>query len=382
MTLEFKHIDNIDEADLKALVDLPATEGQRLEFKGTLPGGSDSQKREFLADVSAFANAVGGDILYGISESAGKAKGIEPLEVDVDAEVLRLESLIRDGLDPRIPGVRLRAVPVDGGHVIVLRIPRSWAAPHVVSIGGWFRFFTRTSAGKHPIDVRELRALFALSESVERRVRQFRAERVAHVTARTEGISLAHGACVLVHVLPVGPSITLDIGSIEGQATQLAPLNSYGLSWRHNLDGFLVFWPAGAEILSYTQLFRDGSIEMGDAYLLSKGQTLHAGLLETRIIEGVARALAAQQTLGMAPPLVVLTSVIGVHGYEVVPQQSVLVLQEHTIDRDTLILPEVVVQEMPFDAGGAMKPTFDALWNAGGWPRSLSYDADGKRIAH
>lgn len=382
MTIDRKNLDSIIASDLKALVDLPAREGQRLEFKSSLPGGSDSQKREFLADVSAFANAIGGDILYGIAESAGEAKGLDPLQGDMDAEVLRLENMIRGGLDPRIPGVKLRAVPVDGGHVLVLRVPRSWAGPHVVNLGGAFRFFTRTSAGKQPLDVRELRALFALSESVERRVRGFRAERMAQVAARGEGVSLSEGASVVLHVVPVSPSEKLDMADIQGVAATLAPLNSHGFNWRHNLDGFLVFWgDGGSNTLSYTQVFRDGAVEMADTYMLSKDEVLYPELLEERIISGVARILAVQESLEVALPLVVLVSVMGVRGYKLTPAKPLLVLEEHSIDRDTLFLPEVVVQEMPFDPAKELKPIFDALWNAGGWPKSLSYDAEGQRVA-
>jgi hypothetical protein len=38
-------------------------EGKTLEYKRELPGGSDQDKREFLADVSSFANTEGGDII-------------------------------------------------------------------------------------------------------------------------------------------------------------------------------------------------------------------------------------------------------------------------------------------------------------------------------
>ena len=41
-------------------------EGRTLDYKRTLPGSTDEEKREFLADVSSFANAAGGDIVYGI----------------------------------------------------------------------------------------------------------------------------------------------------------------------------------------------------------------------------------------------------------------------------------------------------------------------------
>ena len=38
------------------------------------PWGSDQEKEEFLADVSSFANTMGGDLIYGIEEENGIPK--------------------------------------------------------------------------------------------------------------------------------------------------------------------------------------------------------------------------------------------------------------------------------------------------------------------
>jgi hypothetical protein len=50
----------IDAARLEALRVDGVREGRQLEYKETLPGNSDDDKKEFLADVSSFANAAGG----------------------------------------------------------------------------------------------------------------------------------------------------------------------------------------------------------------------------------------------------------------------------------------------------------------------------------
>jgi len=45
-----------------------ASEGRQLEFKLRLPTDSYEDVVEFLKDVTAMANTIGGDILYGIAE--------------------------------------------------------------------------------------------------------------------------------------------------------------------------------------------------------------------------------------------------------------------------------------------------------------------------
>src|ERR1700752_3772232 len=143
-----KDIDEIDENDLQRLQMNGVSESQSLEYKQALPGGTDQEKKEFLADISSFANTSGGDLVFGIVElrengkSTGLPERIEGLaNVNPDADGLRLESAIRDGIAPKLPGVRLRWVPgFPAGPVLVIRVPRSWAGPHMVTFQQHSRF--------------------------------------------------------------------------------------------------------------------------------------------------------------------------------------------------------------------------------------------------
>jgi predicted HTH transcriptional regulator len=65
-----KPLDHITEADLQALISDAVPEGRTIEYKRALPGNSDGEKKEFLADISSFANTSGGDLIYGMDESA------------------------------------------------------------------------------------------------------------------------------------------------------------------------------------------------------------------------------------------------------------------------------------------------------------------------
>src|SRR4051812_41318824 len=96
-----KPLSQVSERDIQALVG-QVSEGRTLDFKRDLPGGSDADKKEFLADVSSFANTNGGDLILGVDEKAGVASKIVGVSAsDVDAETLRLEQIILSGLDPR-----------------------------------------------------------------------------------------------------------------------------------------------------------------------------------------------------------------------------------------------------------------------------------------
>lgn len=88
MPLSHKPLEAVTEGDLKLLIDGAVAEGRRIEFKRDLPGRRDDDKREFLADVTSFANAAGGDLIFGMDESGGVAASITPIaEADADAEL-------------------------------------------------------------------------------------------------------------------------------------------------------------------------------------------------------------------------------------------------------------------------------------------------------
>ncbi|MEK7280999.1 MAG: ATP-binding protein, partial [Chloroflexota bacterium] len=83
---------------------------------------------------------------------------------------------------------------------------------------------------------------------------------------------------------------------------------------------------------------------------------------------------------GIDPPLVLMLTLLGVHGYKMAVNPSRTFREAYPIDRDSLIIPERVIEDFDADVGEVLKPCFDAIWNAAGWPKSINYDDNGKRI--
>ncbi|MFC1592991.1 helix-turn-helix domain-containing protein [Candidatus Omnitrophota bacterium] len=150
-------IEAITENDLQALIDNEVLECKTMEYKQALPGDSDREKKEFLADVSSFANASGGDLIYGIAEdkNTGKPKPLDGLEIENDdKEILRLDHIIRTGIQPRLPSINIRAIPLENAKVaLIIRVVKSWISPHRVILGDHDKFYSRNSNGKYPLDV-------------------------------------------------------------------------------------------------------------------------------------------------------------------------------------------------------------------------------------
>lgn len=143
-----KEFDEIGESDLRQLVEAGVPEGRLVEYKSAAYETGDAGTKEFLKDISSFANSSGGHLIIGMQEAAGGAYALTPLmDIDPDRELQRLENLVRDGLEPRVVGIRMKSIPIDGGYVFVIRTPKSWNPPHRVSARGRNRFYARTSAG-------------------------------------------------------------------------------------------------------------------------------------------------------------------------------------------------------------------------------------------
>ena len=109
--------EDIGQEHLQRLQANGVPESRSLEYKQGLPGSTDDERKEFLADVSSLANTAGGDLIYGTTEvrENGRPTGV-PASIDgvggivPEAETLRLENMLRDGIAPRLPGIRFRWV--------------------------------------------------------------------------------------------------------------------------------------------------------------------------------------------------------------------------------------------------------------------------------
>ena len=174
MALDHLSLENISEQDLLAIVEAGVPEGLRIDFKRDTYGGSDGDRKEFLADISSFANTSGGDLIIGMDESDRIANELVGVSLpNADSECLRLEGMARDSLQPRIPGLRVVPIGLENGkHALVVRIPKSWNSPHRIIFKKSNRFWARTDGGKYEPDIDQLRQLFrvgpALAEQVQK----------------------------------------------------------------------------------------------------------------------------------------------------------------------------------------------------------------------
>jgi hypothetical protein len=197
-----KSLDQIQLGDLQNLLN-NVRESKTIEFKQSMPAKTDREVLQFLAAVSSFANTTGGDLLIGVSSTDGIASGLPGIPSSgFDGEKLRLEQLLADNIDPRLPPVRFHSIECgNGNHVVLVRVPHSWLAPHRINKDN--KFYGQNSAGKYPLDVGGLRNAFVLRESVSERIREFRRNRLLKIASGDTPVPLEPSTSMVLHVVPI-----------------------------------------------------------------------------------------------------------------------------------------------------------------------------------
>lgn len=158
MAIRGTPVAEITETDLQDLMVNRVRESQALEYKRDAYGRNDEQIREMLRDLSAMANAFGGDVLVGVDEDGdGIAIDLPGIE-NAEEEAQRMISSCVSNIEERIFGLVAWPVPLNNGrHVIVVRIPRSLRAPHMVTFRGLNQFWVRHDRQKSSMSIHEIR---------------------------------------------------------------------------------------------------------------------------------------------------------------------------------------------------------------------------------
>lgn len=264
-------LDDITEADIQRLIDDEFRESRTLDFKDRLDLSKDG-KQALAEDVCAFANTVGGDLVFGLTAPEGTAAEIRPIVVEnLDDELLKLTNFLRDSLEPRVGGSLLHhAVPLaDGsGHIVVLRVAASPNAPHRVMRNG--QFYLRNSVGKEPMDIHAIRTAFAFADSLAERALAWREQRLAAIRANQGPRFLRNGPRFVVQLLPLrslthrGAQPTAALKTAGGLLRDSRPCGHVLQTVDVNYEGVVCATHASGmeQPSAYAQVFRDGSVEL------------------------------------------------------------------------------------------------------------------------
>jgi predicted HTH transcriptional regulator len=215
-------MDSITEDHLESLKLNAVRENRVVEYKVSI-GNSDEEKKDFLAAISSLANTSGGDLLVGIAAKDGIPVDVRGLSGSVDAEKLRLENLVRDGLQPRLSSLHIRDVRLaNGNSVLVLRVRRSGTRIIACASG----VMTSSTHETAPVST-----LWTCRSSVTRLLEQRRSLSVpaifvwngfSAVKAGETPVLLKQGSKTVFHVIPhsaFGEGSLANLDALAGVAT-------------------------------------------------------------------------------------------------------------------------------------------------------------------
>jgi hypothetical protein len=393
---------DIGETQLQRLIDAKASESRDIEYKRNTYGDSDGERAEWLADVSSFPNTVGGDLIIGIEAAKGVPTRLAPLTLDMDREILRLEQIAQSNLQPRIPNLQFKAIPLSGrGHALLIRAPRSYNPPHrIVRQGkGQHRFWARSSAGKYEPNVDELRALFMLAPQLTERIRDFRFDRIAKIVGGDAPVRLLDQVRLIMHLVPFSsfdPGSFISLPDAEKHPHAFPPIGSSAAqAWRINFDGILL--TSNAEGIArvqraYTQIYRSGRIEAVASSIAGGegpegiGPRLTSINIEGLVLLSLVKYLKSLQFFGVEPPYAVMISLTGVKSMMInvgVKAQWFDGDDIAELDRDQFHFREMILETVPRsiqECAAMIRPFIEQLANTAGRSTSSSFGLSGEYL--
>jgi hypothetical protein len=237
----------------------------------------------------------------------------------------------------------------------------------------------------------ELRTAFTFSESIVERTRKFRDERIAAITAVEGPWGYLNKPLAVFQIVPfagIAGAINIDFSNYAA-FRRLSPLPAerdgciMQGDLRYNFDGVVM----RQGIDWHTQLFRNGCVEYATTAFFEQSMSpfyLDAWLYQIDVLRVLARFSALNLTLGVAPPFMLLFSILNAANFYLRTAEgwpiNIGALSKHQIDRDRIFLPEVIWSDFSTDPIATLKPVFDCLWNSAGVKQCGFYRSNGTWI--
>lgn len=380
-----KPIDQVTEADLRLLEEQGISENRQLDFKLTLPQLSDKGKHEFTKDITAFANTVGGTLLYGVDEGEHGEAVIKGVECgDIEGFTRQLSNIIQGNTDPQLHGYQIKAIHLENGKVVIgIDVPKSWNGPHAVKVkNGSYKFYTRVNTENVMLDVHGIRNQMLASETLRDQIKNFLTERLIALANGETPSPIYHSSKVIFHLIPVTAfqqPEQVDMREVKKDARSCLPIfNESASNYRFNLDGLLGYYnsPHNSEG-AYVQSYRNGIIETVETSLVNNEvsnewsgskKVIPCQVLFDAFTDSLTQYLEFYRKNQIHGPIYGFITLQDVKG-NCIPSQRGFGSDRFgaPFDRHTIQLPEMMIEDLNTPAKELLKVPMDALWNASGF---------------
>ena len=383
--------------EIKSLVENSVCENKCLEYKQELHIDSDSDKKEFLADISSFANSNGGDMIFGIVEDEKEKIPTNIIGIEYENEdtlIRKLEDFIRQSIQPIILNIEYKVIDLEKNKcILIIRIPQSIIAPHRVEYKGHCKFYTRNNKGKYQMDVSELRMAFNSSIDLEKRIEEYKLSRCYELIANRYGNLISDSPIFVIHYIPLSALNYSNNLSIIDMERELTKLQSKALGYGYNkniiVDGITIHEKTDkrSAIASYkingiiekatTSFFKKDYVN--ESISPSKTVDLMNGyLILEKVIEDFAEIKNYYNDMGISTPIIISCSIINAVNFTIPTRDWYDILGK--IDREILFIKNLYIEDFNEKPEIILKPIFDSIWNACGYKNCIAYDKSGNYI--
>jgi hypothetical protein len=136
----------------------------------------------------------------------------------------------------------------------------------------------------------------------------------------------------------------------------------------------------------YTQLYRSGVIEAVSGGIVAKTYkertVIPSVAFERYILQYLPICLRTLQQIGATAPVLIALTLTKTHGLIMGTDAERLEFDlSYPIEQNSVILPETLIEDLSMPVAKILRPLFDLVWNACGYPRSENFDSEDNWIA-
>ena len=259
---------------------------------------------------------------------------------------------------------------------MIVRVPRSWSAPHRVTFLKDMKFYVRNSVGKHPMSVDELREAFAFSASFAERMRAFRDGRVRAIETYQLPFDVFRGPKITVLIVPwsaILDPLDLDIQDRRIDA-YIHPLPVSGWNHQFCLEGVAMI-PSDNPVSAYAMVFRTGVVEFVSPIY---GPSADWTWIQRVVFETWKQFVAFAKSFGVEPPFSVFVTMIEAADLRLSTDPYSFPTPRPPIRQNIVRLPEELVRLDDFEKPEVLfKRVLKVAANVFGLAKWPSYDANG-----
>lgn len=371
---------SLDKINANVLVEICSqrfSESGTIDFKKELTKSDDRGKNELAKDVCALANADGGDLVFGIGEdkAGGTAENVVPItDESFDQASRRFLQTLEAWVEPKIQGLQIKNVDVDGGFVMVLRVPSSFDGPHCIRNGNsQRRFVVRNGTTTADMSYDQIRRSFDRTSSLIEQARRLIDQRLLLIQERKTARPVDAVPLSAVEVVPLASlagRVGVDVGALYDRGfSDYIPKkwNSGAITRSLNLDGLLVYQSGRETSNAWTNIFRDGRYEtvMIGGRDTGEKRVIWSSVVSQFFQQGVESALLLAKKQNISGPAIVRLALMHVDGFTFEVNGDFWDMENSLADRNHLVLPEILIDDVSvdIDVAALLTNSIDVLWH-------------------